>query len=189
MSTVQLVKEVVRDLGAAFVPTLTGCLNLRGKSTIKYESFIFLLVGIYLLADHLSADFEIAAEILLKPKAWSYYASAADTEKTKIWNQEVYNLVRFRPRVLVNVEKADISTSILGHKSSSPFFISPAAMGRLAHPDGELCLARVAAEAGIPYCVSGNASVGFEELVIPTATSQTLFYQVSFRNSASHLLS
>lgn len=158
MSTIQQVvkQEIVRD-STSFVPTLAGCLNLR--------------------------DFEIAAEILLKPKAWSYYASAADTERTKTWNNEVYNLVRFRPRVLVNVEKADISTSILGHKSTSPFFISPAAMGRLAHPDGEHCLARVAASAGIPYCVSANASVGFEELVIPGATTQTLFYQVRSCNT------
>ena len=37
-------------------------------------------------------------------------------------------------------------------------------MGRLANPDGEKCLARVAGRAGIPYVVSNNSNVSFEEI-------------------------
>lgn len=38
-----------------------------------------------------------------------------------------------------------------------PIYISPAAMGRLAHPEGERCLARTAASHGIPYVVCAFA--------------------------------
>lgn len=61
-----------------------------------------------------------------------------------------------------------------------PVFIAPAAMGRLAHPDGELCLARVAHAEGIPYMVSANSSISFDELADlnrNSANPQTLIYQ------------
>ena len=47
-----------------------------------------------------------------------------------------------RPRVMRNVAEVNTRRSILGCPSSAPFFVSPAAMARLAHPDGELALAR-----------------------------------------------
>ncbi|KAK4335178.1 putative Cytochrome b2, mitochondrial (putative) [Rhodotorula toruloides] len=122
-------------------------------------------------------DIEKAAERLLKPKAWAYYRSAADDERTHNWNRESFYSVRLRPRVLRDVTTVDLSASILGHTSSLPIYISPAAMGRLAHPDGEKCLARVAAAHQIPYMVSANASVGFEELASQAKEGQILFYQ------------
>lgn len=94
-----------------------------------------------------------AAEAILKPKAFAYYASAADDELTKNWNNESFSKIRLRPRVLRDVTDADLSTTILGTRSSLPLFIAPAAMGRLAHPEGERCLARTAASYGFPYCV------------------------------------
>ncbi|BGP02360.1 hypothetical protein NBRC10513v2_006008 [Rhodotorula toruloides] len=123
-------------------------------------------------------DIEKAAERLLKPKAWAYYRSAADDERTHNWNRESFYSVRLRPRVLRDVTTVDLSASILGHTSSLPIYISPAAMGRLAHPDGEKCLARVAAAHQIPYMVSANASVGFEELASQAKEGQILFYQL-----------
>ncbi|BGP08453.1 hypothetical protein JCM10049v2_004300 [Rhodotorula toruloides] len=123
-------------------------------------------------------DIEKAAERLLKPKAWAYYRSAADDERTHNWNRESFYSVRLRPRVLRDVTTVDLSASILGHTSSLPIYISPAAMGRLAHPDGEKCLARVAAAHQIPYMVSANASVGFEELASQAKDGQILFYQL-----------
>ena len=108
-----------------------------------------------------------------------------------------------------DVTSCDLTTSILGHKSAYPFFIAPAAMGRLAHPDGELCLARVARMHGFPYIVSfacssphtcrerwltrmsilqvsSNSSVTFEELA-SLGQDQTLFFQVGrcFRSISS----
>ncbi|GAA6052900.1 hypothetical protein JCM3770_004399 [Rhodotorula araucariae] len=123
-------------------------------------------------------DIERAAEKLLKPKAWAYYRSAADDEKTFAWNRESFFSVRLRPRVMRDVTEVDLTTKLLGCASSLPIYISPAAMGRLAHPDGEKCLARVAAAHQIPYMISANASVGFEEIAAMAQPGQTLFYQL-----------
>ena len=53
---------------------------------------------------------------------------------------------------------------ILGHNSSIPFFIAPAAQARLGHQDGELCLARGAGRYNIPYCSSTYSSVAHTDL-------------------------
>jgi hypothetical protein len=42
---------------------------------------------------------------------------------------------------------------MLGQKVKLPFFVSPAAMARLAHPDGELALARGCEGFGVAQCV------------------------------------
>lgn len=57
-------------------------------------------------------------------------------------------------------------------------------MGKLGHPDGENCLARVANSSGIPYIVSANASISFEDLA-GHADTQTLMYQVSVNRNRS----
>jgi L-lactate dehydrogenase (cytochrome) len=51
------------------------------------------------------------------------------------------------------VKKSAMKRSILGFKTNAPFFVSPAAMARLAHPDGELAIARGCAKEGLIQCV------------------------------------
>lgn len=53
---------------------------------------------------------------------------------------------RLRPRVLVDVSRIDMSTTILGYRISAPIMIAPSAMHQLAHPEGLICLARVSVE-------------------------------------------
>jgi hypothetical protein len=43
---------------------------------------------------------------------------------------------RFRPRILINVSKIDMSTIVLGFKISMPIMIAPTAMQKMAHPEG-----------------------------------------------------
>lgn len=45
-------------------------------------------------------------------------------------------LCRFRPRILIDVSKIDLSTSVLGFNISMPIMIAPTAMQKMAHPDG-----------------------------------------------------
>ncbi|KAI5336251.1 hypothetical protein L3X38_015518 [Prunus dulcis] len=43
-----------------------------------------------------------------------------------------------RPRVLVDVSRIDMPTTVLGYKISAPIMIAPTARHQLAHPEGEL---------------------------------------------------
>ena len=99
-------------------------------------------------------DFEDVAQKTLTKKAWAFYSSAATDLLTHGANSNFYRRIMLRPRVMRSVAETKTRRSILGVSSSAPFFVSPAAMARLAHPDGELALARGCASEGLIQCVS-----------------------------------
>lgn len=59
----------------------------------------------------------------------------------------------------------DTSCKILGRPSTLPFFCAPAALARMAYPDGECAIARVCARHGIPQCISASASYSVENII------------------------
>lgn len=71
----------------------------------------------------------------------------------------------------------------MGFSSALPVFIAPMALGKLAHPDGELCVVRAASQMGVPFCVSSLASVDHEDLsncwkTLPNSGRTALFFQL-----------
>ena len=110
-------------------------------------------------------DFELAAQKTASAKTWAFYSSAADDLLTRDFNRTLYRRIWFRPRVMRNVRTVNTSTTILGHRTSLPIIISPAAMAKLIHPDGELAIARAAHAKGVIQCISTNASYPAGEIV------------------------
>ncbi|SCN78533.1 probable CYB2-lactate dehydrogenase cytochrome b2 [Fusarium fujikuroi] len=123
-------------------------------------------------------DYEKAARDSLSAKTWAFYSSAATDLVTYGKNKELVRRVMIRPRILRNVSQVNYKASILGFDSSAPFFISPAAMARLAHPDGELALSRAAANEGIIQCISSNASFSLKSIVKAAPPTQPFFFQL-----------
>ncbi|KAF8648521.1 hypothetical protein AX16_006226 [Volvariella volvacea WC 439] len=111
-------------------------------------------------------------------KAWAYYSSAADDEITIRENHAAYHRIWFRPRVLRNVTNVDWSTTVLGHKSSMPLYITATALGKLGHPDGELNLTRAAAKHGVIQMIPTLASCSFDEIVDAAQPGQVQFLQL-----------
>lgn len=99
-------------------------------------------------------DFEDVARQTLTAKAYAFYSSAATDLVSHHANLDVNKKLLLRPRVLRIVKEAKTRRRILGNDSSSPFFFSPAAMAKLAHPDGELGVARACSKKGIIQIVS-----------------------------------
>ena len=100
-----------------------------------------------------ATDFEQLAEKTFSPKAWAFYSSAATDLVTHRANKSLLRRLMWRPRILRDVTHVSMKRSMLGFESDAPFFISPAAMARLAHKDGELALAKGAASENIIQCV------------------------------------
>ncbi|KAJ7209794.1 glyoxylate dehydrogenase [Mycena pura] len=123
-------------------------------------------------------DFEAVAKKVLPDKAWAYYSSASDDEIAIRENRAAYQRVWFMPRILRNVTSVDWSTTILGHKSSLPVYISATALGKLGHPDGELNLTRAAAKHGIIQMIPTLASCSFDEILDAATPGQPLFLQL-----------
>src|SRR5258706_9955600 len=87
-------------------------------------------------------------------KTWAFYAGAANDCITRDANRTWYEKIWLRPRLLRDVAKVSTKARIMGHDVEMPFMISPAALAKLSHPDGELAMARAAVAKGVAMCVS-----------------------------------
>jgi isopentenyl diphosphate isomerase/L-lactate dehydrogenase-like FMN-dependent dehydrogenase len=123
-------------------------------------------------------DIEALATKKISRKAWAYYYSAADDLFSKAFNNAVYQKVLLRPRVFIDCVRCDSSTTFLGHKVGLPIFVSPAAMARLGHPDGEYGIARACAKYGAMQIISNNASQRPEEIAAGAAPDQVFGWQL-----------
>ncbi|KAK2065154.1 FMN-dependent dehydrogenase [Colletotrichum caudatum] len=127
-------------------------------------------------------EIEEAATKIIPKKAWAYYFSASDDLWTKSNNNKAYRQILLRPRVFVDCSQVDTSTNLLGHHVGIPLFVAPAAMARLAHPDGERGIARAAAKFNAMQCVSNNASMTPEQIIEGSPEGQVFGWQLYVQN-------
>ncbi|KAK5275444.1 hypothetical protein LTR40_013022, partial [Exophiala xenobiotica] len=80
----------------------------------------------------------------------------------------------------------DTTTSILGYPVSFPLMVSPAAMARLIHPDGELAIGRAAKSKSVIQCISNNASYSADEIVSQPQVSDYPFFFQLYVNKERH---
>ncbi|KAH8203504.1 hypothetical protein TruAng_002375 [Truncatella angustata] len=130
-------------------------------------------------------DFEYWAERVLSSTAWAYYRSASDEERTFYENRNAFTRYFFRPRVLRDTSSGSTETSFIGLSSSMPIFISPAAMAKLGHPNGEINLTKAAGEHGIIQVISSNASCSLEEMFDARKENQSLIFQLYLNKDRS----
>lgn len=124
---------------------------------------------------------EVATKQISK-KCWAYYYSAGDDLISKNFNNLVYKQILLRPRVFVDCTRCDTSTTLLGHKVGIPLYVSPAAMARLAHPDGEHGIAQGISTFGALQIVSNNASMTPEQIVEGSLPGQVFGWQLYVQN-------
>ncbi|WP_224815335.1 alpha-hydroxy acid oxidase [Hasllibacter sp. MH4015] len=90
---------------------------------------------------------------------WEYLDSATGAEATARRNRAALDTVLMRPAALRGEIVPDLATILLGRNYPVPFGIAPVGMSGLIWPEAEVLLARHAAAAGIPYCLSTVATV------------------------------
>ncbi|KAI9716569.1 MAG: hypothetical protein M1812_005300 [Candelaria pacifica] len=123
-------------------------------------------------------EIEEVATKRLSRKAWAYYYSAGDDLLSKRLNNEVYRSILLRPRIFIDCEECDTSTTFLGHRVRIPVYVSPAAMARLAHPAGEHGIAEACGKYGALQLISNNASLTPEQIVKDAAPGQIFGWQL-----------
>lgn len=123
-------------------------------------------------------EIEEEATKRISKKCWAYYFSSSDDLISKSFNNLVYKQILLRPRVFVDCTRCDTSTTLLGHRVGLPLFVSPAAMARLAHPDGELGIAQAISQFGGMQVVSNNASMTPEQIVDGSPPGQIFGWQL-----------
>lgn len=120
-------------------------------------------------------DYEEEAARRLEAGAHGYYAGGAGDERTLRDNVQAYTRWQLRPRVLVDVAGCTTATTVLGQELSMPLAIAPVAFQRVAHPDGEVAMAKAAKAVGTAMCLSTLATSTPAEVA---ATGATRWFQL-----------
>ncbi|RSL89823.1 hypothetical protein CEP52_014794 [Fusarium oligoseptatum] len=142
---------------------LVGKLDPRAKDKKKNEQTI---VRSPPMATILSIEeMERLALERLSPKALAYYASGTDDEITKVANGTIFKSILLRPRVFIDCTHCSLSTTLLGNRVGMPIFVSPAAMAKLAHPSGEIGIAKACSRFNALQIISKNASISVADIV------------------------
>ncbi len=111
------------------------------------------------------------------PKAFFDYADRGSyTEDTLRANHDDLQQIKFRQRVLVDVSKRDLSTTILGEPSAMPLILAPVGLLGMQHGDGEIHACRAAQAAGIPFTQSTMSICSIED--IAAAVDKPFWFQL-----------
>ena len=113
---------------------------------------------------HNIADFRALARRRLPFPVFHYIDGAADDEATLARNTAAFDEVDLVPDVLAGVETIDTSLSVLGRTTPLPLMLSPTALQRLFHWQGERATAAAAEKFGLWCGISSLASVSIEEI-------------------------
>ena len=109
-------------------------------------------------------DFRKLAKKKLPSPIFHYIDGGADDESTLRRNTESFNDCDLVPNILASVGKPDLSTTVFEKKIDMPIFLSPTAMQRLYHHDGDKASARAAEKFGTFYSMSTMANNSIEEI-------------------------
>jgi L-lactate dehydrogenase (cytochrome) len=117
------------------------------------------------LADcHNVADFRALARRRLPRPVFDYIDGAADDEVTRVRNTRAFDDVDLVPNVLAGVADIDMSVTLFGRRLAMPLFLSPTALQRLFHHEGERAVGRAASAFGTFFGVSSLSTVSLEEI-------------------------
>ncbi|AJE46382.1 alpha-hydroxy acid oxidase [Celeribacter indicus] len=123
-------------------------------------------------------DFRRLAQRRVPGPIFHYIDGGADDEVTLRRNTEAFGAVDLVPNVLRGVTDVDLSTEIMGQKLELPVYLSPTALQRLFHHEGERATAGAAAKFGTMFGVSSLGTVSMAELAAKHPTPQV--YQFYF---------
>jgi len=115
-----------------------------------------------------------------------YGALVAGSEKglTLRDNQAAFDEIGFAPRTAGQSAKRELGTTVLGQHIALPVIISPTGV-QAVHPDGEVAVARAAANRGTAMGLSSFASKPVEEVV---AANPKTFFQMYWCGTRDDML-
>ena len=111
------------------------------------------------------------------PRAFFEYAdSGSYEEETLRANRADLEKLKLRQRVLVDVSKRSMATTIVGQKSALPFALAPIGLTGMQYGNGEILAAQAANAAGIPYTLSTMSICSIEQ--VAEATGKPFWFQL-----------
>ncbi|MEO8655475.1 MAG: alpha-hydroxy acid oxidase [Ramlibacter sp.] len=109
-------------------------------------------------------DFQIAARSHLPRPVFAYVAGAAEDNRSQRANRSAFDDFDFVPRVLVDISRRSMATTLFGRSYAAPFGIAPLGLSALSAYRGDIVLAQAAAGAQVPMIMSGSSLIRLEEV-------------------------
>jgi 4-hydroxymandelate oxidase len=113
--------------------------------------------------------YEQIARQKLHPAIWDYLAAGADDEVTLAHNRTSFEKIAIRPNLLVDVERVDTSTIVLGQSISVPILIAPTGQHAFVCPEAEIATAAAASATNSILVASTSSSRSIEEITAAAA--------------------
>jgi heme/flavin dehydrogenase (mycofactocin system) len=120
------------------------------------------------------AEAQRRAKKQLPSSVYGALVAGSERGRTIDDNIEAFTELGFAPRVVGHHADRDLSTTVLGIPTSMPVVISPTGV-QAVHPDGEVAVARAAANRGVIMGLSSFASKPVEEVA---AANENTFFQM-----------
>jgi isopentenyl diphosphate isomerase/L-lactate dehydrogenase-like FMN-dependent dehydrogenase len=136
------------------------------------------------------SDYEVLAERQMAhiPWAWDYYRGGSDDEVSLRANRAAFEQLKLRPRVLVDVKRIDMRTSVLGIPVSMPILVAPTAGHDLAHAEAECATARAASRADTLMIASTRSTRSLEEIAQVGESPRWFQLYIDSYRQAEHLV-
>lgn len=100
----------------------------------------------------------------MSAEAFAYIAGGAGLESTVASNRSSFEAHHIVPRVLRDVANRDTTVELFGTRLPAPLLLSPVGVLELVHKKADLDVGVAAAQTGVPYIFSNQASVPMEKV-------------------------
>lgn len=100
----------------------------------------------------------------MSARARAYIAGGAGEGRTMAANRAALDRWAIVPRILRDVSQRNLSIDLFGRRLPAPVLFAPVGAGSLAAPAADALIGRAAAELGVPYIFSNQASVSMEDV-------------------------
>jgi L-lactate dehydrogenase (cytochrome) len=111
-----------------------------------------------------------------------FIEGGGEGEVTLRRNQQAFEDLTFRPRVLSDASTRTLGTTMLGTPVSAPIALAPVGLAALAHPLGERAAAMAAAKAGLVSTLSSSSCWSLEEVAEATPNAPKWFQLYVWRD-------
>ena len=134
------------------------------RSVLRFRRFEFNATKRRLQKAASIEDLRKMARRRLPGGVFDYIDGGAEDEVAMDRNTRGFRDMEFVPRVLRDMGTVDTTGTILGRDVPFPLILAPTGFTRIAHPPGELAVARAAERAGLPYSLSTMGTRSVEEV-------------------------
>jgi L-lactate dehydrogenase (cytochrome) len=111
------------------------------------------------------------------PRAFFDYAEAGSyAQETLRANRRDLEEIKLRQRVLVDVSRRDLTTTIIGEPAALPLALAPIGLCGMQYGDGEILACRAAQNAGIPFTLSTMSICSIED--VAEAVGKPFWFQL-----------